>query len=219
MTNIVCENFIKLTKIPRSSGKEGKIADYLVEFAKERNLECFRDKYNNVIIKKKAKIENAKTIILQGHTDMVCEKEDGIEFDFDTMPIEAYIEDGWIKAKGTTLGADNGVGASMILSMLDENTDNVNIEAVFTATEETSMNGANHIDASLLEGKTMINLDGTEESVVECACAGMLCLKVMSSFKKEKSEFQGYRVSIKNLAGGHSGESIHEARGNANKIT
>lgn len=154
-------NFFKeIAKIPRESGNEEKIANYLCEFAKKRNLEYFKDSYNNVLIKKKTK--NSKPIILQAHTDMVCEKEKDYPFDFKNDSIELIIENGFIKANKTTLGADNGVGIAQILNILDSDI-KANIEAVFTVSEETSMIGAINFDTSLLKGKHLLSLDGFEE--------------------------------------------------------
>ena len=156
--------FYEIAKIPRESGNEAQIAEYLCDFAKSRNLFYRRDEYNNVIIKKKN--TEKEPIILQAHTDMICEKEEGIEFDFSKDPINVYEENGILRARGTTLGADNGIGIAQILNILNNDDIKCNVEAVFTATEETTMIGAEKIDVSILESKKMINLDGFEENTI-----------------------------------------------------
>ena len=155
--------FKELSNIPRESGNESKIADYIVDFAKLRGLEYYRDNYNNVIVKKYVK--GKKIIILQAHLDMVCEKDINKEFDFKKDSIEVVEENGYLKANGTTLGADNGIGVAQILNILDSHYD-VSIEAIFTTNEETTMEGAEKIDLSSLKGKKMINLDGFDADTI-----------------------------------------------------
>lgn len=209
--------FKEILAIPRPSGKEEKIADYLVEFAKNNNLEYFRDEKNNVIIKKNN--GSNKTIILQGHTDMVCVADKMVVHNFNEQGINYFEEDDFIKAKGTTLGADNGVGVSIILSLLLEEHQGLmpNIEAVFTVQEETTMEGAKSLDYSKLEGKTMLSLDGDREGVLEVSSAGIsdiLFEKKLKEIKQPKETFV-YSVEISNLVGGHSGEDINKNRLNA----
>lgn len=206
-------NFFKeIVKIPRESGNEEKIANYLCEFAKKRNLEYFKDSYNNVLIKKKTK--NSKPIILQAHTDMVCEKEKDYPFDFKNDSIELIIEDGFIKANKTTLGADNGVGIAQILNILDSDI-KANIEAIFTVSEETSMIGAINFDTSLLKGKHLLSLDGFEEKTIinESACFYDLIIKSNYDYNSKFNYY--YQLSINGLLGGHSGFDINKNRGNS----
>ena len=206
--------FYEIAKIPRESGNEAGIADYLCDFAKERNLFYCRDEYNNVIIKKK-NIDKAP-IILQAHTDMICEKDEGIEFDFSKDSIDVYEENGMLRARGTTLGADNGIGIAQILNILDNDEIKCNVEAVFTATEETTMIGAEMLDVSILESKKMINLDGFEENTIikESTCFYDIILRTNYEFE-EVSKGNIYEISLKGLKGGHSGFDIGKNRGNS----
>ena len=207
------EYFYEISKIPRESGNEAKIAEYLCDFAKKRNLFYEKDNYNNVIIKKKNAEKPA--IILQAHTDMVCEKEIDKNFDFDKDSIEIYEENGFIKAKGTTLGADNGIGVAQILNILDSDI-KCNIEAVFTATEETTMVGAENINIDNLEAKQMINLDGFEENTIitESASFFDIILELKNKFEKIKKD-KKIRIALAGMEGGHSGFDIDKNRGNA----
>ena len=211
--------FKEIMAIPRPSGKEEKIANYLCDFAKKNKFDCFRDKNNNVIIKKDNKSD--KTIILQGHIDMVCVADKGIVHNFYEQGIEFFIDDDFIKAKGTTLGADNGVGVAIILSILEEDLPNMpNIEAVFTVEEETTMAGAKSIDYSKLQGQTLLSLDGDREGVLEVSSAGICDLLFEKKLKKIKQKLgtSVYSVEISNLIGGHSGEDINKGRLNAIEI-
>lgn len=213
------EFFYEISRIPRESGNEKQIADYLCEFAKMRNLFYVRDEYNNVIIKKK----NAKKepIILQAHTDMICEKEEGLDFDFSKDPINVYEENGVLKARGTTLGADNGIGIAQILNILDDDNIKCNVEAVFTATEETTMVGAEKIDVSLLKAKKMINLDGFEDNTIikESVSFFDIIYKTNNVLKDlDDNYFQKrnvYEIVLKGLKGGHSGFDIGKNKGNS----
>ena len=160
--NEVLKYFYEISKIPRMSGKEEKIADYIERFAKKRNLKYIRDIYNNIIIMKEATIRNKsnESIMLQCHLDMVCEKEEDSNHDFEKEGLEVYIDGDFIKAKDTTLGADNGIGIAIILAILNSNKINhLRIEAIFTVQEETTMEGAKKIDVSMLKSKKMICLD------------------------------------------------------------
>ena len=206
--------FYEIAKIPRESGNEAHIAEYLCDFAKSRNLFYRRDEYNNVIIKKKN--TEKEPIILQAHTDMICEKEEGIEFDFSKDPINVYEENGILRARGTTLGADNGIGIAQILNILNNDDIKCNVEAVFTATEETTMIGAEKIDVSILESKKMINLDGFEENTIikESTCFYDIILNTNYEFN-EVSKGNIYEISLKGLKGGHSGFDIGKIRGNS----
>ena len=210
--------FEEILNIPRSSGKEEKIAGYLVHFAQRHNLEYHVDKYSNVIIKKAGTHPyKCEPIILQAHIDMVCASDE--EYDFDNKGIEWYIEDGFYKAKGTTLGADNGVGIAIILAILnDSSLAHPPIEALFTAQEETTMNGAKFLNYKKLKGKRLISLDGSEESRIVVSSAGMASITIDSDIVWEENDLPTYQLSISGLLGGHSGIDIHKRRGNAIKI-
>lgn len=216
----VFANFYELSRIPRESGNEKGVSDFLVQFAKDRNLEVIQDEALNVIIRKKASkgYEDRPTVALQGHMDMVCVKEDGSDHDFEKDPIELKIEDGWLTANGTTLGGDDGIGVAFIMGILDDDSlEHGPIEAIITTGEETSMVGANAIDLSQLKAKYLINIDSEEEGVLTIGCAGGLDLEI--EFKKEYEKAQGDFIEI-NLAGfegGHSGMEIDKFRCNAIK--
>lgn len=216
----VFANFYELSRIPRESGNEKGVSDFLVQFAKDRKLEVIQDEALNVIIRKKASkgYEDRPTVALQGHMDMVCVKEDGSDHDFKKDPIELKIEDGWLTANGTTLGGDDGIGVAFIMGILDDDSlEHGPIEAIITTGEETSMVGANAIDLSQLKAKYLINIDSEEEGVLTIGCAGGLDLEI--EFKKEYEKAQGDFIEI-NLAGfegGHSGMEIDKFRCNAIK--
>lgn len=216
----VFANFYELSRIPRESGNENGVSDFLVQFAKDRKLEVIQDEALNVIIRKKASkgYEDRPTVALQGHMDMVCVKEDGSDHDFEKDPIELKIEDGWLTANGTTLGGDDGIGVAFIMGILDDDSlEHGPIEAIITTGEETSMVGANAIDLSQLKAKYLINIDSEEEGVLTIGCAGGLDLEI--EFKKEYEKAQGDFIEI-NLAGfegGHSGMEIDKFRCNAIK--
>ncbi len=203
--------FKEIASIPRESGNEENIAKYLCKFAKSRNLYYECDKYNNVLIKKKNC--NKEPIILQAHTDMVCEKEEGKVFGFEKDGIEVIEENGYLRANGTTLGADNGIGIAQILSVLDSNI-KCNIEAVFTVSEETSMIGAMNFDTTKLKGKKLLSLDGFEENciLIESACFYDIILKSNYCFN-EKGKI--YEIALTGMKGGHSGFDIDKGFGNS----
>lgn len=205
--------FYEISKIPRESGNEKQVSDYICNFAKSRNLEYIQDKYNNVIIKKY--VPNSEPIILQAHLDMVCEKEQNLEFNFLTDSIEVYEKDGVLKARGTTLGADNGLGVAQILNILDSNL-NISIEAIFTVSEETTMIGAECIDVSSLKGREMINLDGFESDTIIAESASFFDIVLNTNFKFEKKYLSTkYTISLTGMLGGHSGFEIDSNRGNS----
>lgn len=213
MNNKTINFFKEISKIPRESGNEKQISDYICNFAKSRNLEYIQDKYNNVIIKKY--VENSSPIILQAHLDMVCEKEKNLDFNFEKDSLEVYEENGFLRAKGTTLGADNGIGVAQILNILDSDL-NISIEAVFTVSEETTMIGAENIDVSFLKGNKMINLDGFESDTIitESASFFDIVLETNFEFKKSNSE-KVYTINLTGMLGGHSGFEINNNRGNS----
>ena len=214
--NKTCTYFEKIMSIPRPSGNEKKIAAFLCNFAKENNFEYYTDDYFNVIIKKNNHSEN--TIILQCHTDMVCVNDIGVNKDFDNEGIDWYIDGDYYKAKGTTLGADNGIGIAMILSLLKENNNNFpNIEAIFTTQEETTMLGATNLHYSKLNGNTLISLDGIKEGDLEVSSAGMCNIELKKPLKEVPipAYANAYEIEIDYLLGGHSGDDIYKNRINA----
>ncbi|RVU55191.1 aminoacyl-histidine dipeptidase [Anaerosphaera multitolerans] len=215
--------FEEITKIPRCSLQEDKIADYLEKFAKDRSLECIRDPHNNIIIKKEASkgYENSPTLIIQGHMDMVCEKTENCQIDFENDSIPFEIENGLIISKETTLGADNGIAVAMALAILDDNTVlHPNLEILITSNEENGMTGARNLDGSLLKGEILLNLDSEREGVACIACAGgqREVLSFTKTFKEVKEDLEFYEVSISGLKGGHSGQEIQKGLGNSLKL-
>ena len=213
--------FEEISALPRGTYNEKGIADYLENFARERGLYSYRDSYNNVLIKKEASSgrENRDPILLQGHTDMVCEKNIGVEHDFMRDPLQLYEEDGWIKARGTTLGADNGVAVAIMLYVLDGGVDeNPPIECLFTASEEVGLIGALNFDYSRITAKRMINMDSADESLVIGGCAGGMRSSIGFEVKSRTVKADVAKISVKGLFGGHSGGDIDKGRANANKI-
>lgn len=217
----VMKYFYEISKIPRMSGKEQRIADYIEEFAKKRNLKYVRDVYNNVIIIKESskRDRSEKSIILQCHLDMVCEKEEKSKHNFEEEGLELYIEGDYIKAKGTTLGADNGIGIAIILSILDsDKISHPRIEAIFTVQEETTMDGAKKIDTGILQGKRMICLDNMNEDELWIGCAGAKIFKYQTEGRKTNTnnskEKQLIKIVLNGFVGGHSGKDISKERGN-----
>ncbi len=215
--------FHEITQIPRPSKKEEKILAYLLNFAKEHQLEAKQDQAGNIVITKQATPgrEDAPTVILQSHVDMVCEKNAGVEHDFDNDPIETIIDGDWIRANGTTLGADNGIGVAAQLALLAaDDIAHGKIEALFTVDEETGLTGANALSKEFLTGNILINLDTEEEGEIYIGCAGGKGTRAYFKFK-EKETPKGYfwfRTEVKGLRGGHSGSDIDKGLGNANKI-
>ena len=213
--------FEKLCTIPRGSGNTDGVASYLVSFAKEHGLESYRDAANNVIIRKPASAgyENADTIILQGHHDMVCEKEEGLDFDFTKDAIQPVIDGDWIRAKGTTLGGDDGIAVAVALAILDDDTvSHPRLECLFTTEEETGMGGAIAFDYGRLTARHMLNLDSEEEAQVTAGCAGGVRSDLRLPCRWVPAQGTLCRVSISGLCGGHSGENIDCGRMNANLL-
>lgn len=218
----VFRNFETLTQIPRESGNEEAVANYLESFAQKLGLEVVRETSNNIIITKPATpgYEHSKSVILQGHTDMVCVKLDTLDFDFNTQPIPIVIEGDWIKTKGTTLGADNGVAVAIAMSILESTTlEHPKIIALFTTAEETGMDGVIALDPEHVKGDVLINLDSEEEGTLLASCAGgvnnIADLKI--SFTNRMLPL-AYELVIAGLAGGHSGAEIDKNRANAIKL-
>ncbi|MCL4128681.1 UNVERIFIED_CONTAM: hypothetical protein GTU68_029487 [Idotea baltica] len=215
--------FADLNAVPRPSKKEERVIAFMKDFGKNLNLETIEDEVGNVIIKKPATagMENKTTVVMQSHLDMVHQKNNGTVFDFDTQGIEMYIDGDWVRAKGTTLGADNGLGVATIMAIL-ESTDipHPAIEALFTIDEETGMTGAMGLKGGLLSGGILLNLDTEEDDEIGVGCAGGIDVTATRPYNEEETpEFKiGYKVTVKGLQGGHSGMQIHEGLGNANKI-
>jgi dipeptidase D len=220
----IWKNFTALNAVPRPSKKEERVIQFMMDFGKNLGLETIKDEVGNVIIKKPASpgMEDRKTVVLQSHLDMVCQKNNDVDFDFDTQGIEMYVDtDDFVKAKGTTLGADNGIGVATIMSVL-ESSDIVHppIEALFTIDEETGMTGAIGLDETLLQGEILLNLDTEEDDELTMGCAGGLDVTATKTYTVENlsGDFKSLKVDVKGLKGGHSGGDIHLGLGNSNKI-
>ena len=213
--------FEEISAIPRGSGNEKGISDYLVAFARERGLWVHQDEAWNVIIKKAGSpgAEDREPVMLQGHLDMVCEKLAGVEHDFTKEGLKLSVKDGVLTAKGTTLGADNGVAVALMLMVLDdEDIVHPPVECVFTTEEEVGLNGAVALDKSLLRARTMINMDSEEEGVGTVSCAGGLRIECARPVRRETAEGTLVRLEIDGLKGGHSGMDIDKERQNANRL-
>lgn len=213
--------FYKINQIPRGSGNEKAISDYLVEFAKERNLKVRQDSANNVIIEKEATAgyENAKSVIMQGHMDMVCVKTDDSNHNFETDPIDMYVEGDFLKARGTTLGGDDGMAVAYILAILDSNEyKHPKLIGLITTEEETTMNGASSIQEGEVVGDYLLNIDSEEEGIFLVSSAGGA--ETVSTFKitNETTNESGLAVRISGLEGGHSGAEIGIDKANANVL-
>lgn len=215
--------FREMNEIPRGSGNEKAVSNWLVKFAKERNLEVIQDGALNVIIKKPgtAGYENAPTVILQGHMDMVCEKNQGTVHDFEKDPIAFIVDGDFLKANGTTLGADNGIAVAFGLAILDSNEiQHPPIELLVTTEEETGMGGAMNLDPANLNGKMLINIDSEEEGTLLVSCSGGVRSKmsIPVNFEDAAEGYKTLAIRIRGLKGGHSGMEINKERGNSNKL-
>ncbi len=216
--------FEAISAIPRGSGNEKQVSDYCVDFAKARGLEVRQDDVNNVVIKKTGQLglENKPTVALQGHLDMVCEKNKGTEHDFLTQGINIVVDGDYIKADGTTLGADNGIAVAMSLALLDsKDIPHPPLEVIFTTDEEVGLLGAAALTTDDLKATYMINIDSEEEGVLTTSCAGGAKSFGKVSFTTEKideSVYTAYKLAVRGLKGGHSGIDINKERGNANKL-
>lgn len=215
--------FEEISQIPRGSGNEKGISDYLVSFAKELGLEVIQDSALNVIIKKPATLgyENAPTIIIQGHLDMVCEKNIGTEHDFEKDPLSLRVEGDYVYATGTTLGADNGIAIAYGMALLaSKDIAHPAIEVLLTTDEETGMGGAMNLNPEDIKGRMLINIDSEEEGKLLVSCAGGLRDKITLPIQYEEISVKGNEVVLKvrGLKGGHSGMDINKERGNSNKI-
>lgn len=219
----VFENFYSLTQIPRPSKKEAQVISFMKKFGENLGLETIVDAAGNVIIRKPATpgYENRKGIVLQAHLDMVPQKNADKVHDFEKDPIETFVEDGWVKANGTTLGADNGVGAAAAMGVLASKTlEHGPIEGLFTIDEETGMTGANKLEPGVLQGEILLNMDSETEGELYVGCAGGIDTTGVWTAKMEDTPegMSAVALSVKGLKGGHSGMDINLGRGNANKI-
>lgn len=219
----VFEQFARINQIPRPSKHEEQVIEYLKRFGEERNLETVVDDAGNVLIRKAATkgMEDRQTVILQSHMDMVCEKVKGLDFDFQRDPIQTVIEGDWMKAKGTTLGADDGIGMALALAILDsDDVEHGPLECVFTRDEETGLTGAQGMKAGFMTGKMLINLDSEDEGQFFVSCAGGQTATAIFRYTREQVP-DGYfflSASVDKLKGGHSGDDIDKKRANAVKL-
>jgi len=217
------KNFYSLTQIPRPSKKEAKVIEFMKKFGEDLGLETLVDEVGNVIIKKPATegMENRKGIVLQGHLDMVPQKNSDSNHDFEKDAIDAYVDGDWVTAKGTTLGADNGMGVAAAMALLEaKDIEHGSIEALFTIDEETGMTGAEGLKAGLLDGDILLNMDSEDEGELYIGCAGGVNTNASLDYTEEEvpEAVVAYKVTVKGLKGGHSGLDINLGRGNANKI-
>ncbi len=214
--------FDELCKVPRPSKKEEKVINFLLNWAEKNNIEAKKDEAGNILMKKPATpgMENKKTVVLQSHMDMVCEKNNDSNHDFDKDPIQAYIDGDWVKAKGTTLGADDGIGVAAQMDILTaDDIKHGPIECLFTVDEETGLTGAFALKPGFFEGKILLNLDSEDDGEIFIGCAGGIDTVAYLDFNKETpNDKTAFRIDVKGLKGGHSGDEIHKGLGNSNKI-
>jgi dipeptidase D len=220
---ILWQNFARLNAVPRASKKEERVIAFMMDFGKSLGLDTRKDAIGNVIIKKPATpgMEDRQTVVLQSHLDMVHQKNGDTTFDFDTQGIDMYVDGDWVRARGTTLGADNGIGVAAIMSVLaSKDIVHPAIEAMFTIDEETGMTGAIKIDSSNFTGTILLNLDTEEEDELTIGCAGGIDTNTSAKYTEIPTEegFASFKIMIKGLMGGHSGMDIHRGRANANKL-
>lgn len=219
----VWEYFEEICQVPRPSKKEGKIMAFLLDWAKKHDLEACRDEAGNVLIKKPAAPgrENAPTVVLQAHMDMVCEKNSDTAHDFDKDPIQPYVDGEWVRAKGTTLGADDGIGmAAMMAVLTSKDIAHGPVECLFTVDEETGLTGAFALRPGFVSGNILLNLDSEDEGEMFIGCAGGIDTVVRMKYETESAPCDAFalKVQVKGLQGGHSGDDINKGRGNAIKI-
>ena len=219
----VFEQFAKINEIPRPSKREEKMIEYLKNWGESHGLETKVDETGNVLIRKPATkgYENKKTVILQSHMDMVCDKLVDVDFDFDKDAIQTYVDGDWLKAKGTTLGADDGIGCAIELAILEaQDIEHGPLECVFTRDEETGLSGAEGMKSGFMTGDYLINLDSEDEGEMFVSCAGGRNTQAKFTFKREESPAGSFflRAQLKGLTGGHSGDDINKKRANAIKL-
>ncbi|TDW52415.1 dipeptidase D [Flavobacterium sp. 270] len=215
--------FSDLNAVPRPSKKEDRVIEFMKNFGTSLGLETFEDEIRNVIIRKPATpgMENRKAIVLQGHLDMVHQKNADTVFDFDTQGIDMYVDRDWVRARGTTLGADNGLGVATIMAILEsKDIPHPAIEALFTIDEETGMTGALNLKGGILQGQILLNLDTEEDDEIDIGCAGGIDVTATRTYHEEEvtEGSVGHIITVKGLNGGHSGMDINKGLGNANKI-
>ena len=216
-------NFASLNAVPRPSKKEEKVIAFMVAFGKSLGLDTYQDETGNVIIKKPATagMENRKTVVLQSHLDMVHQKNNDTVFDFSTEGIKMLVDGDWVRADGTTLGADNGIGVASIMTILQsKDIPHPALEALFTIDEETGMTGAKGLKGGLLSGDFLLNLDTEEDDEIDIGCAGGVDVSAFREYDvvDTPDNSVGYTLTIKGLHGGHSGTDIHKGYANANKL-
>lgn len=220
---LVWRCFDEITKVPRPSCHEEQIRAYLLDFAKKHGIDVKTDKVGNVVMRKEATpgYENAPTVVLQAHMDMVAEKNSDVDHDFMKDPIETYVDGDWVKARGTTLGADNGIGmAGAMAAMIDPDLVHGPLEALFTINEEIGLEGAQNLGKDMITGKILINLDSEDDGEIFIGCAGGIDTTAVFTYNRSYTpeNFRYMRVSVTGLLGGHSGGDIHLGRANANKV-
>lgn len=216
---MIWKNFSLLNAVPRPSKKEERVIAFIKNFGEKLGLETRVDEVGNVIIKKPATpgMENRKPIVLQSHLDMVCQKNNDVDFDFETQGINMVVDGDWVKAKGTTLGADNGLGVASIMSVLESNDiPHPSLEALFTIDEETGMTGAIGLKPGELNGEILLNLDTEEDDEIDIGCAGGVDVTATQNYPLQNADGSVVKIEIKGLQGGHSGMDIHKGFGNAN---
>ncbi|QNK61295.1 aminoacyl-histidine dipeptidase [Pedobacter sp. PAMC26386] len=216
-------NFVKLNAVPRASKKEERVIAFMVSFGNDLGLETVTDPAGNVVIKKPATpgMKDRKTVVLQSHLDMVHQKNSDTVFNFDEQGIEMYVDEDWVKAKGTTLGADNGIGVAAIMALLaSTEIQHPALEAMFTIDEETGMTGAKELDPVNFSGSILLNLDTEEDDELTIGCAGGIDTNTTYNYQRVAANASGtaFEITIKGLKGGHSGMDIHKGRANANKL-
>ena len=218
----IWKNFDLLTQVPRPSGHLEKVQKFLLDWAAQKGVEAFQDEAGNIIMRKAATpgMENRKCVTLQGHMDMVPQKTKESTHNFETDPIQTYIDGDWVKAKGTTLGADDGMAVATIMAIMEDDTlRHGPIEGFITADEETTMHGVNNMKADVIEGEILLNLDDETEGEMIIGSAGGVNMNATLEYKEEEPEADdaAVKVTLRNLLGGHSGLEINEGRCNANK--
>ncbi|MDG1573235.1 aminoacyl-histidine dipeptidase [Robiginitalea sp. M366] len=219
----VWHHFENLNAVPRPSKKEGRVIAFMIDFGRSLGLETLQDETGNVLIRKPASpgMEGRTPVVLQAHLDMVHQKNDGTDFDFDSEGIRMWVDKDWVRARGTTLGADNGLGVAAIMAVLEaSDLAHPPLEALFTIDEETGMTGAKNLGPDWLQGRILLNLDTEEDDELDVGCAGGVDLTATGTYTPEPVPAGGlaFRLQVSGLQGGHSGMDIHKGLGNANKI-
>ena len=218
----IWSNFSRLNAVPRASKKEEAVRQFIKNFGRDLNLDIEEDEVGNILIRKPASpgMSERKTVVMQAHLDMVHQKNADIDFDFEQQGIDMYVDGDWVRARGTTLGADNGLGVSAIMGVLaSKEIQHPAIEALFTIDEETGMTGALELKENWLTGDILLNLDTEEDNELGVGCAGGIDVTFNTSYTPVNAfDGVGYRIMVQGLQGGHSGMDIHKGLGNANKI-